>query len=393
MESQENLAVGICIGTSSCCIGAWNNGKIEILPNDQGNLSTNSYVAFTNDEYLVGDAARGQAARNQKNTIYDFMRLIGYKFSDPLIQKELKNWPFKVEADPADFPLYVIEYKGEIKKLSPLQITAMMFTRLKENASQYLKKPVTEAVITVPDYFNDLQRNSVKEATTIAGLNVLRVVDESFAAINVYNSFKKSAHTKTVFYLNFGGSSLNISIIHQKDENFELVYNLCDLEIGGRVFDNKLVRYLVEDVLEQHKEDILQNPRAIARLTVACERVKRILTLAPQAFCEIDSLIRDVDVNTVISRGRFEELCSPLFERYVELIEKALKEPGKSKESIDEVILVGGSARILRIKLLLSNIFGDKVLDESTIKPEEAVAYGATIIAGSLIDPNKKREV
>uniref|UniRef100_A0A8D8LRJ7 Heat shock protein 68 n=1 Tax=Cacopsylla melanoneura TaxID=428564 RepID=A0A8D8LRJ7_9HEMI len=348
-------AIGIDLGTTYSCVGVWQHGKVEIIANDQGNRTTPSYVAFNDTERLIGDAAKSQVAMNPKNTVFDAKRLIGRKFDDPKIQEDMKHWPFTVVSD-GNKPKLQVEYKGEIKKFAPEEISSMVLTKMREIAEVYLGGKVSEAVITVPAYFNDSQRQATKDAGSIAGMNVLRIINEPTAAALAY------------------GLDKNL---------FQVKSTAGDTHLGGEDFDNRLVTFFADEFKRKHKKDILSNSRALRRLRTACERAKRTLSSSTEASLEIDALHEGIDFYSKITRARFEELCMDLFRQTLAPVERALNDAKLDKGSIHDVVLVGGSIRIPKIQKMLQDFFNGKSLNLS-INPDEAVAYGAAVQAAIL---------
>jgi heat shock protein 1/8 len=376
-------AIGIDLGTTYSCVGVWMNDKVEIIANDQGNRTTPSYVAFTDTERLIGDAAKNQVARNPANSVFDAKRLIGRKFKDSVVQKDLKHWPFKVEAGPDDKPLISVSQKGEIKKYHPEQISAMVLTKMKETAETYLNKKVKDAVITVPAYFNDSQRQATKDAGAIAGLNVLRIINEPTAAAIAYGLDKKTQGEQNVLIFDLGGGTFDVSLLAIYNGVFEVKATAGDTHLGGEDFDNILVDYCAADFKRKTSYDISNNSRALRRLRTQCERAKRILSSSTQTTIEVDSLHESEDFNCVLTRAKFEELCLSLFKQTIPPVEKVLKDAGISKNQVHEVVLVGGSTRIPKVMQLISDFFNGKELNRS-INPDEAVAYGAAVQAAVL---------
>lgn len=374
--------VGIDLGTTYSCVGVWQNDRVEIVANDQGNRTTPSYVAFTENERLIGDAAKSQAAMNSSNTVFDAKRLIGRKFSDPSVQADQKHWPFTVKASAGDTPIIEVDYKGERKQFKAEEISSMVLTKMKETAEAYLGKEVKNAVITVPAYFNDSQRQATKDAGAIAGLNVLRIINEPTAAAIAYGLDQKGAE-KSVLIFDLGGGTFDVSLLTIEDGIFEVKATAGDTHLGGEDFDNRLVDYFLDDFKRQFRKDMSSNPRAVRRLRTACERAKRTLSASTQAHIEIDSLFDGIDYNATITRARFEDLCMDYFRKCMDPVDRVLKDARMAKGSVDEIVLVGGSTRIPKVQQMLSEYFNGKELCKS-INPDEAVAYGATVQAAIL---------
>merc|ERR1712160_73327 len=355
----------------------------EIIANDQGNRTTPSYVAFTETERLIGDAAKSQAAMNSQNTVFDAKRLIGRKFTDPGVQSDMKHWPFKVVSGTGGIPIIEVEYKGETKQFKAEEISSMVLTKMKEIAEAYLGKEVKNAVVTVPAYFNDSQRQATKDAGSISGLNVLRIINEPTAAAIAYGLDKQSAQEKNILIFDLGGGTFDVSLLAIEEGIFEVKSTAGDTHLGGEDFDNRMVNHFVQEFKRKHKKDLTANKRSLRRLRTACERAKRTLSASAQAAIEIDSLFEGIDFYTSITRARFEELCADLFRGTLEPVEKSLRDAKLDKSQIQDIVLVGGSTRIPKVQKLLEDFFNGRGLNKS-INPDEAVAYGAAVQAAIL---------
>lgn len=382
--SSNEVAIGIDLGTTFSCVGVWQNERVEIIANDQGNRTTPSYVGFTEGERLIGDAAKNQVAMNPENTVFDAKRLIGRKFTDHVVQQDKKHWPFKVVAKENDKPFIQVNYMGEVKDFSPEEISAMVLIKMRETAENYLNRPVSSAVITVPAYFNDGQRQATKDAGQIAGLNVLRIINEPTAAAIAYGLDKNNSSTgSNVLIFDLGGGTFDVSLLAIEGGVFGVKATGGNTHLGGEDFDNLLVNYFKDEFKKKHKKDISGNQRAIRRLRTACERAKRSLSSTSSAVVEIDSLADGIDYYTSITRAKFEELCADLFRECLVPVEKVLADSKVPKSQVHEIVLVGGSTRIPKVQQLLQDYFGGKELNKS-INPDEAVAYGAAVQAAIL---------
>ena len=378
-----SYAIGIDLGTTYSCVGIWKNGKIEIISNSQGNRTTPSYVAFTETERLVGEAAKNQSSMNPQNTIHDAKRLIGRKFSDPYVQSDIKLCPFTVKQGGGDKSLIEVMYKNERKTFNPEEISSMILAEMKQTAENYLGSEIKDAVITVPAYFNDSQRQATKDAGIIAGLNVLRIINEPTAAAMAYGLEKKFTEERNILIFDLGGGTFDISILTIDDGIFEVKATAGDTHLGGEDFDNRLMNHFIQFFKRKHKKDISKNPRSMRRLRTACEKAKRTLSSSTTTNIEIDSLFEGVDLFTSITRAKFEQLCDDLFRKCMDPLSKVLVDAKLDKNSIHEIVLVGGSTRIPKIQRMLSSFFNNKELCKS-VNPDEAVAHGAAIQASIL---------
>ena len=376
------VAIGIDLGTTYSCVGWWKDNRCEIIANDQGNRTTPSYVGFTNSERIVGDGAKNQASSNPENTVFDAKRLIGRDFDDKTLQSDLKHFPFNV-IEKNKKPMIQVEYNNELKEYHPEEISSMILTKMKEIAENYIGEEVTDAVITVPAYFNDSQRQATKDAGLIANLNVLRIINEPTAAAIAYGLDNNKDEEKNVLIFDLGGGTFDVSLLNIEDGIFEVKATAGDTHLGGEDFDNLLVKYFIDEFKRKHKHDISDNKRACKRLRTACETAKRTLSSNPTANIEIDSLYEGIDYFTSITRAKFEMLCMNLFQKSMDPVQKVIVDSGISKSQIDDIVLVGGSTRIPKIQELLSNFFNGKELSKN-INPDEAVAYGASVQAAIL---------
>lgn len=379
---SSKIAIGIDLGTTYSCVGVWRNDKVEIISNEQGNRTTPSYVAFTPTDHLIGDAAKSQVNMNPTNTIFDAKRLIGRKFTDATVQDDIKHWPFKV-VNVGDKPFIEAMHEGSTRQFSPEQISSMVLTKMKQVASTYLGEEITDAVITVPAYFNDAQRQATKDAGRIAGLNVMRIINEPTAAALAYGLDKKSTGETNVLIFDCGGGTHDVSLLAIEAGLFEVKATAGNSHLGGEDFDNILVKHCVDDFKKRHQVDITSSVKSLRKLRTYCERAKRTLSAANQATVEIDSLYDGIDYSITITRSSFEMMCDALFKKTFEPVEKVLIDSGIDKRHIHEIVLVGGSTRIPKIRQMLSEYFGGKQLNES-VNPDEAVAYGAAIQAAIL---------
>jgi len=375
-------AVGIDLGTTYSCVGIFREDRCDIIANDQGNRTTPSFVAFTDTERLIGDAAKNQVAMNPHNTVFDAKRLIGRKFADPEVQADMKHFPFKI-IDKGGKPIIQVEFKGEEKQFTPEEISSMVLTKMRETAEAYLGGTVNNAVVTVPAYFNDSQRQATKDAGLIAGLNVLRIINEPTAAAIAYGLDKKIEGERNVLIFDLGGGTFDVSLLTIEEGIFEVKSTAGDTHLGGEDFDNRLVNHFVNEFKRKYKKDLATNVRALRRLRTACERAKRTLSSSAQTSIEIDSLFEGIDFYTSITRARFEELCQDLFRSTIQPVDRVLTDAKIDKSQVHEIVLVGGSTRIPRIQKLITDYFNGKEPNKS-INPDEAVAYGAAVQAAIL---------
>ena len=375
-------AIGIDLGTTYSCVGVWQNGKVDIIPNDMGERTTPSYVAFTDTERLVGDAAKNQITRNPTNTVFDAKRLIGRKYEDREVQEDIKLWPFKVVKDPkSDRPQVVITYQKQEKKFFAEEISAMVLQKLKKTAEDFLGKDVKDAIVTVPAYFNDSQRQATKDAGTISGLNVLRIINEPTAAAIAYGLDKQAdKKEENVLIFDLGGGTFDVSLLALEEGLFEVKATNGNTHLGGEDFDNRLVEYCAGEFKRKTSIDIKNNAKALRRVRASCEKAKRALSAATQATVDIDALMDGEDLNVVITRSKFEDLCMDLFKKCLPPLESVLKDAKMSKSEINEVVLVGGSTRIPKIQQMVQEFFNGKEPNKG-INPDEAVAYGAAVQA------------
>jgi heat shock protein 1/8 len=360
MSEVEGAAVGIDLGTACSCVGYWRDGRVEIIANDQGNRTTPSFVAFADGERLIGDAAKSQMARNPHNTVFSAKRLIGRQFSDRTVQADAKLWPFKIVAH-GEKPAIQVQHKGKTKTFLPEEISSMVLAKMKETAEAFLGVPVPNAVVTVPAYFNDAQRQATKDAGTIAGLNVLRIINEPTAAAIAYGLDKQGGE-RNVLIFDLGGGTFDVSLLSIEDGIFEVKATAGDTHLGGEDFDNRTVNHFVQEFKRKHKKDLSGNPRAMRRLRTACERAKRTLSSSTQTSIEIDSLFEGIDFFSSITRARFEELNMDLFRGTMEPVEKVLRDSKMSKNQVHEVVLVGGCSRIPKVVQLLTDFFNGPCL-------------------------------
>ncbi|XP_068215853.1 heat shock cognate 71 kDa protein-like [Palaemon carinicauda] len=382
MEDNNSPVIGIDLGTTYSCVAVFQNEKVEIIANDQGNRTTPSYVAFNDTERLIGEAAKNQCALNPKNTIFDVKRLMGRNYIDDCVQRVIKILPYEI-IDEENKPKIQVEYKKEKKVLTPEEVSSMILSKMKKIAENYLGRNINKAVITVPAYFNDSQRQATKDAGTIAGLDVIRIINEPTAAAIAYG-LNNDTKEQNVLIFDLGGGTFDVSILNiSNDGIFEVKSTAGDTHLGGEDFDSILLDYFTREFNKKYKKDLSNNKRSLRRLRSACETAKRTLSSSTQATIEIDSLYEGIDFHTTITRAKFENLCGSLFKNTLVPVERALIDAKLDKSDIDEIVLVGGSTRIPKIQNLLQTFFNEKNLNKS-INPDEAVAYGAAIQAAIL---------
>ncbi|KAG0032130.1 ATPase with role in protein import into the ER [Podila clonocystis] len=382
-ETREayGTVIGIDLGTTYSCVGVYKNGRVEIIANDQGHRITPSYVAFTEDERLVGDAAKNQYAANPTNTIFDAKRLIGRRFDEKDVQNDIKHFPFKVKSK-AGAPVIQVDVKGEEKTFTPEEISAMILQKMKEIAEAYLSKKVTHAVVTVPAYFNDAQRQATKDAGAIAGLTVLRIVNEPTAAAIAYGLDKKDGE-RTILVYDLGGGTFDVSLLSIDDGVFEVLSTSGDTHLGGEDFDQRVIDHFVKTYKKKNSKDITTDLKTMGKLKREVEKAKRTLSSQMSVRIEIDSFHNGNDFSETLTRAKFEELNMDLFRKTIKPVEQVLKDAGLEKSDIQDIVLVGGSTRIPKVISLIEDFFGGKKASKG-INPDEAVAYGAAVQGGVL---------
>jgi heat shock protein 5 len=378
----DGPVIGIDLGTTYSCVGIFKNGRVEIIPNELGNRITPSQVAFTDDEKLVGESAKNQASQNPIRTVYVVKRLVGRNFADKEVQRDIKYLAYKI-IDKSGKPYISIETTAGKKILSPEEISAMILVKMKEVAEQYLGKTVKHAVVTVPAYFNDAQRQATKDAGAIAGLDVLRIINEPTAAAIAYGMDKKSGE-KNVIVFDLGGGTFDVSLLTIDNGVFEVVATAGDTHLGGEDFDQRLTEHFVKVFKKKNGGvDIKKDPRALNKLKQEVEKAKRDLSSVPQVKITIEGIVDGIDFSESITRARFEELCNDLFKKTLKPVGQVLDDAGMKKSEIDEVVLVGGSTRIPKVQQLIKDFFNGKEPNRG-INPDEAVAYGAAVQGGIL---------
>ncbi|KAK3392993.1 hsp70-like protein [Podospora didyma] len=379
VEPHEPV-IGIDLGTTYSCVGVMKGGKVEILANDQGNRITPSYVAFSNGERLVGDAAKNQFASNPTNTIYDIKRLIGRSFSDKGVQEDIKYMPFKITSGPGDKPVVEVDVNGSMRKFTPEEVSAMVLGKMRDVAESYLGEKVKHAVVTVPAYFNDKQRQATKDAGTIAGLNVIRVVNEPTAAALAYGLDKEEGEHNILVY-DLGGGTFDVSLLSQEDGIFQVLATAGNTRLGGEDFDQRVINHLAKSFNKKHKTDIRQDLKAMGKLKREAEKAKRTLSSQLSTRIEIEGLANGIDFSETLTRAKFEELNMDLFKETLQPVEQVLKDANFERGGVTDIVLVGGSTRIPKIQSLVEEFFGGKKASKG-VNPDEAVAFGAAVQGG-----------
>eukprot|EP01064_Diplonema_japonicum_P008926 TRINITY_DN163_c0_g1_i4.p1 TRINITY_DN163_c0_g1~~TRINITY_DN163_c0_g1_i4.p1 ORF type:complete len:681 (+),score=294.13 TRINITY_DN163_c0_g1_i4:70-2043(+) len=374
----EGPVIGIDLGTTYSVVGVWQNGQVEIISNEMGNRITPSVVAFTETERLIGDGAKNQMSQNPDNTIYTVKRLIGRLFSDKTVQSDKKLLSYKIVPGSNGHPDVKVHYKGEDRQYTAEEVSSMVLTKMKGIAEDFLGKEVKNAVVTVPAYFNDAQRQSTKDAGTIAGLNVVRVINEPTAAAIAYGLDKRDEGEKNILVFDLGGGTFDVSLLQIDDGFFEVIATNGDTHLGGEDFDNRMVKHFLKVIQKKHGRDLSKNQRALARLRKACESAKRQLSSQPEARVEVDGLDEGLDFSEKLTRAKFEELNMDLFKGTLNPVKAVLADGKLKKEEVDEIVLVGGSTRIPKIQNLIKDFFNGKEPNKG-INPDESVAYGATV--------------
>lgn len=380
-KPDYGTVIGIDLGTTYSCVGVMKNGRVEILVNDQGHRITPSYVAFTDEERLVGDAAKNQAAANPKNTVFDVKRLIGHKFNDKDVQSDIKHFPFDV-INKSGSPAIKVTVKGEEKVFTPEEISAMVLGKMKEIAESYLGKKVTHAVVTVPAYFNDAQRQATKDAGQIAGLNVLRIVNEPTAAAIAYGLDKRGEERQVIVY-DLGGGTFDVSLLSIEDGVFEVLSTAGDTHLGGEDFDYRVIKHFTKIYNKKHDVDITKDLKTMGKLKREVEKAKRTLSSQMSTRIEIEAFHDGNDFSETLTRAKFEELNIDLFKRTLKPVEQVLKDAKVKKSDVHDIVLVGGSTRIPKVQALLEEFFNGKKASKG-VNPDEAVAYGAAVQGGVL---------
>jgi len=380
-ETEIGTTIGIDLGTTYSCVGVFKNGRVEIIANDQGNRITPSYVAFTEGERLVGDAAKNQATINPENTVFDVKRLIGRKYTDKSVQADKKLVPYEIVSDNGKPAIEVI-VGGETQKFAPEEVSAMILGKMKTTAETFLGKEIKDAVVTVPAYFNDAQRQATKDAGTISGMKVARIINEPTAAAIAYG-MDKTGGESNVLVFDLGGGTFDVTLLTIDNGVFEVLATNGDTHLGGEDFDQRVMQFFIKMMKKKSNTDISGDKRALQKLRKEVERVKRALSTQQQARLEIEDLAEGFDLSETLTRARFEELNNDLFKKTLGPVGKVMDDADVAKSEVDEIVLVGGSTRIPKVQSLISDYFGGKEASKG-INPDEAVAYGAAVQGGIL---------
>jgi heat shock 70kDa protein 1/2/6/8 len=388
--SRHKVCIGIDLGTTYSCVGVWRNGGVEIIANKEGNRTTPSCVSFSDKERLVGEAAKTQATLNPENTIYDVKRIIGLGFSDENLQKDIKNFTYKVKKGIKNQAIIKAKYKNKNKIFFPEEISAMILAEMKEIAEDYVGEVIENAIITVPAYFNDSQRQATKDAGKVAGLNVLRIINEPTAAAIAYG-LDNSKEEKNILVFDLGGGTFDVTVLTIEEGVFEVRSTAGNTHLGGEDFDQRMIDYFKKIFKKKHQKDISKDSKAILKLKYACERAKRTLSSSTEAVVNVDALYDGIDFYEKINRATFENLCEDLFESTLDPVKRVIKDAEMNKKEIDEVVLIGGSTRIPKIRKQLQKFFNNKKLCKS-INPDEAVAYGAAV-QGAILSGVRNKNV
>lgn len=381
-QDFPDTVIGIDLGTTYSCVGVYKNGRVEIIPNDQGNRITPSYVAFDGADRFIGDSAKNQASINPSNTIFDVKRLIGRSINDPDVQKDARLFPFTI-TDKDKKPHIKVTHNGEDKQYSPEEISGMILGKMKSISEDFLGKSVTNAVVTVPAYFNDAQRQATKDAGTIASLNILRIINEPTAAAIAYGLDKKGEGEQTILVFDLGGGTFDVSVLTIDNGVFEVLATNGDTHLGGEDFDQRVMEYLIKMFKRKHKMDLTADKKAIQKLRREVERAKRTLSTSTSVRVEVDAIIDGFDFTETLTRARFEELNMDLFKKTLEPVKRVLEDSSLRKNQIEEIVMVGGSTRIPKVQQLIKDFFNGKEPNKG-VNPDEAVAYGAAVQGGIL---------
>jgi heat shock 70kDa protein 1/2/6/8 len=389
---NNKYCIGIDLGTTYSCVGIYRNEGVEIIANDLGNRTTPSYVSFNEHERLIGETAKMQANSNLKNTIFDSKRLIGRKYSDIEVQEDIKKWPFKIKKK-SEKPIFHVKYKNELKKYTPEQISSMILSKMKNVAEDYIGEKIVNAVVTVPAYFNDSQRKATQDAGEIAGLNILRIINEPTAAALAYG-LNNGDDEKKILIFDLGGGTFDVSLLQLDNGIFEVKSTSGHTHLGGEDFNNILIDYCINEFKKKNekysKVSFDSNRKVIKKLRDACEQAKRVLSTAMSTIIDIDSLYKNSSLKFTLTRAKLEDLCKEEFEKCLKFVCNVLNDADIDKSEVDDIVLVGGSTRIPYINNMLKTFFNrDKLCKD--INPDEAVAYGATIqaaVLSGIVDKN-----